>query len=259
MKQKIKLFNLVKNKINNWDDLVLQYLGFKKSKDVVYRLKNDLSVIARTDKFDMINLIEVLVLNVYTCLPDFQIQPDDVIVDIGANIGCFSLLASNRAKFGKVYSYEPGTENFLYLKRNLKLNNIANCFAYQNCISSTSGKKKLFLEPGGNNSLYQNKKNDFSIEVEGMTLQDIIFQNNIEKIDFLKMDIEGGEYEVLFNTPVEILKKIKRIALEYHHNIEKYRKNDLIKFFNSCGFEVFEPISKPFSDDIWRMIYAKQK
>ena len=71
------------------------------------------------------------------------------------------------------------------------------------------------------------------------SMADIFISNKIKNVNLMKIDIEGGEYEVLFNTPVNIFKKIFRIEMEYHELMESNNKaEDLIVFLKNMGYKV---------------------
>ena len=75
-----------------------------------------------------------------------------------------------------------------------------------------------------------------NIKVKSTTLEEIVQKNNIHQIDFLKMDCEGGEYEILLECPNNILNIIKRISMEYHNIDDNKNVNNLIDHLESSGF-----------------------
>ena len=93
---------------------------------------------------------------------------------------------------------------------------------------------------GGGHSIYKDlvsSSDDAFIEVKSISLKDIFIDNKLNKIDFLKIDCEGAEYKILFNTPKKVLKKIKKIALEYHQ-MDGFSVEDLKEFLSNNGFKV---------------------
>jgi FkbM family methyltransferase len=124
------------------------------------------------------------------------IKPGMTVLDVGANIGFYSILFSKLVgKNGKVYAYEPEAENFLHLKKNCKdllnlsINNVA--------VSDKSGKIKLYYSDDLNvdHNTYDNGENRKCIEINSVSLDDC-FKNN-EIIDFIKVDIQGYDYYAL--------------------------------------------------------------
>jgi len=129
---------------------------------------------------------------------DCTIQPNDVVVDLGANVGFFTCLAAKKAK--EVISIEGGHELFSCLIQNTtEFKNVK----YLN--ASILGKS--MDQP----NIWSMKHNPLYLQIE-----DIFRIFNLEKIDFLKCDIEGGEYDLFQNMDQEILNRIDKIALETH-------------------------------------------
>lgn len=171
------------------------------------------------------------------------LKPNMVFVDIGANVGYFSLIAAKLVgDQGQVYAFEPDPENFKLLEKNIKVNNYKNIIAINKAISNKSGKARLYLEPDNlcGHSLVAKNGNKF-VEVETIILDE--FLKN-KKIDVIKIDVEGFEpaaFEGMKNT-IKNNDKISMITEFYPEAIkkagyspEKY-KNDLI----GMGFKLNE-------------------
>lgn len=154
------------------------------------------------------------------------VKEDNVVVDLGANIGYFTLLAARLVgKKGKVYAFEPEPKNYDYLIKNIKLNDYENIVALQKAVSDKKGKTKLFICPydTGHHTINQHEgieaykqgrviddKKDF-IEIETITL-DEFFEGEEESIDFIKIDVEGAEMLVLSGMD-RMLRKNKRLKM----------------------------------------------
>ena len=89
-------------------------------------------------------LTNVWMINEYD-VDSFKINQNDIVIDVGAHIGLFSLLVSQFCKTGKIFSFEPIRENFDLLVSNLELNHIENVFPFNVAVSKNSGKLNLFL------------------------------------------------------------------------------------------------------------------
>jgi len=184
----------------------------------------------------------------------YQIKDGDVVIDIGANIGGFSIFAAMEAKGVKVFSYEPTPETFSTLIKNIRINNLENfIYPFQLGVAKTVGKGTLFLRPDGcdtsntlinRNNLFIDKNNSLCIQT--ITLKDIFKNNNLERCDFLKIDAEGAEYEILFNTPPDYLQNIKYIALEYHRGYE-----EIVFFLKRHNFSVWQKPTSKTEGFIW--------
>lgn len=137
-----------------------------------------------------------------------NVEKGDVVVDLGGNIGYFTLLAARLVgKEGKVYSFEPEPKNYSYLIKNIELNGYDNIIAVQKAVSDKSGRVKLFFCPydighhtiqqyGGireyrPSKLVDDKKIKF-VEVESVSL-DEFFEEITTPINLIKMDVEGAE------------------------------------------------------------------
>lgn len=144
-----------------------------------------------------------------------RIRPGDIVVDIGASIGAFSVLAAKRG--ARVYAYEPTPRSFKLLIRNIPESNVA---AYELAVADKIGYAEFF-ETGGDegNSLISVPGAISSFRVATTTLSSIIEQ--VGHCNFLKMDCEGGELAILENVTEETFKKIDYIAMKYHQNLPR--------------------------------------
>ncbi|CEG11098.1 Methyltransferase FkbM (fragment) [groundwater metagenome] len=84
--------------------------------------------------------------NAETQLFESRIKEGDVVLDIGANIGYYTLIAAKLVGVnGKVYAFEPDPTNFSFLKKSVEINNYKNVICEQKAVSNENGKVKLFL------------------------------------------------------------------------------------------------------------------
>jgi len=155
-------------------------------------------------------------------MSDCIIEKNDIVVDLGSNIGLFTKLATEKTN-NKIISVEGSPEIFSCLVENL--NDDKNVFFLNaNVISETNKESNSW-----------SKKSS----IINVTLKDIFHLYNLESIDFLKIDIEGGEYSLFRDLDDEYLKKIKKIAIETHDkNLNQELANKITKngkklfFFN---------------------------
>ncbi|MCZ2809372.1 MAG: FkbM family methyltransferase [Candidatus Bathyarchaeota archaeon] len=128
------------------------------------------------------------------------IRKDMVVVDIGANIGYYTLLAARLAgEEGKVFAFEPEPYNYRLLCKNIEVNGYRNVIPKQKAVFSKTGKMKLFLDTrnlGGHSLSEANVDRGASITIEATSLDDF-FKNTNYKIDVIKMDVQGSEMGVL--------------------------------------------------------------
>jgi len=171
-----------------------------------------------------------------------QIKEGDIVLDIGAGIGYFTLIAARSVgNTGKVYAFEPEPTNYSIVEKNIQLNRYHNVILIQMAVSNKNGKCKFYLDKKdlGKHSLFGNGK-DF-IEIRTTRLDDY-FKD--EKIDFIKMDIQGAEWLALKGM-VSILKRNKNIKIYTELDPASLRKSDTepqkyMKMLMDFGFNLYE-------------------
>ncbi|MBO8461634.1 MAG: FkbM family methyltransferase [Firmicutes bacterium] len=146
-----------------------------------------------------------------------NINAGDIVIDAGANIGVFSLLAAQKG--AKVYAFEPQQIFFNLLCNNIKLNNLSNFISCsQYALSEKSRKACLFIDKTNLLASSLNiKRSDNSIIVKCITLDEWVNINNISRVDFIKADIEGAE-RLLLSGAKQVIRKFKpRLAISAYH------------------------------------------
>jgi FkbM family methyltransferase len=129
-----------------------------------------------------------------------EIHDGDVVLDIGANIGYFSLIFSTLVgENGRVYAFEPDPNNFKILKKNIEINNIKNVILIQKAVSNTSKSISLYLcdYNHAQHRIYPSSRCNEKIDVESTTIDEYLAKIDFNKINFVKMDVEGSEYDVI--------------------------------------------------------------
>lgn len=126
-----------------------------------------------------------------------SLKPGDTFVDVGANVGYYTIVASRIVgETGRVYAFEPDPESFAILEANVRLNGLDNVILEQKAVSNGPGTLELFLAEAnrGDHRLYQPKHGPAreSVVVEAVSLDDY-FANREEKVDFIKIDTQGAE------------------------------------------------------------------
>ena len=166
-------------------------------------------------------------------------------VDIGANLGYFSILVSKMNPKSMVYSYEPMP--FLYdsLKRNIEINDLSNVMAIQSAVSNKEGSVELFEgHPmnSGNCGVHKNFESSNGIQVNS-----ILLLNQIPQMKFrpriIKVDTEGSEDKIFSQLEelMEILPQDIEFLVEFNPElIGKEKANDILAQFLDFGFNAFE-------------------
>jgi len=215
------------------------YLGEWNKRIIVYNVGNKAKFELRVNTSDKLTILETWKTKSYID-GNFNIKKDDVVVDIGANIGAFSILAAKTAINGRVFAYEANKENYDLLLKNKALNNLNNLSVFNLAIAGKKGHINLFISKlnDGAHSIYETESND-CIKVKSITLKDIFSMNKLRKVNYLKIDAEGAEYDILLNAPADAIRKVDKMVLEYHdyfNNAHKY--HELKEYLEKNGFKV---------------------
>jgi len=212
-------------------------------KTLLFETFDDNTLYYREDTHDYSMLCEVWKEKSYS--NHFPFNHKSVIVDIGAHNGYFSVFAS---KFSHpdsiIFSYEPVKENFDILYQNIKANNITNIHSEMKAVSTNKGFVTLYINQAhtGGHSLLKDrvevygKENVSMQKIPCISFQNII-SNDINKIDFCKIDCEGAEYDILLNTHKEIICKVDVYAIEFHE-FGGHEVNELVSFFEKNNYTV---------------------
>lgn len=212
---KLSIFRKIIKYVNNWYIILLVYYGLFKKEFYMLNLKNGLGLKLRTRSTDIQTFVNVWIIQEYS-KDEFEINENDVVVDVGGHIGLFAVYASLFCKRGKILSFEPIKENYRLLLENIELNKIKNVKSFNLAVAAKVGKVKIYQHNHDQaaHTLYGNGQK--YVQVDSITLKEIIDSNLIERCDLLKLDCEGAEYEILHSLPDDYFKRIIKICMEYH-------------------------------------------
>jgi FkbM family methyltransferase len=170
---------------------------------------------------------------------------DGVVLDIGANIGTLTLPLSARCPSGVVYAFEPVSLNRRFLERNTS--SIPNIRVCHFGLGSSNGQRTIHIDPhhpGGAHTGGNAEEEEFSEMIEIVTLDSWVSANKIDRIDMIKLDIEGGELDFL-DGAAETLKKFKPVLAVECNPIPLWRFahagpsaliERLVSFYNDVGW-----------------------
>jgi FkbM family methyltransferase len=213
-----------------------------------YKLKNGITFFVRPFKFDRYIIDEIFLEKAYFPNRDFKIKDGDVVVDIGAHIGVFTVFSAKSANCS-IYSYEPRPDNFELLVKNVSINNVTDCVkTFQFAVGGVSGSLEFCMDAQGLGQIGGSNGN--KIIVRTVTLEEIFDSNHLLNVNFLKIDVEGEELEMLLNFPKEYFHRLEKIAMESH---SETITSKLTSYLSSNGFNV-KTLKLPKSD--MSMIYA---
>ena len=170
-----------------------------------------------------------------------QIEKDEVVVDVGANIGYYTLLMAKRAK--KVYAIEPDREVFEILKKNVKENNFKNVVLL-NLAGGDKKEKKYLIKDKNNygNSRLNNKK---GVLIDCLRLDEIL--SNEQKISLIKIDTQGWEPAVIKGGEKTIKRDSPTLFLEYTPG--EYGDKKMIQFLKKCYKNIWS--INDFAEVLW--------
>ena len=192
--------------------------------------------------------------------PGFELLPTDLVVDIGAHTGLFALWTAPQVPQGRIVCIEP-TDAIESLRQSFVPNHLSNitilrcavgppssqmelsdCPAY-GCLSRSTAFRLPFLT----RRLLEKsaiRERTRVITSPCRSLEEIMHGESLPHIDFLKVDCEGGEYAILDHSSDGVLRKVKRIAMEFHEFHSSHDHRQLVRRLESCGFKV--QIQKPW-------------
>lgn len=180
-----------------------------------------------------------------------EIKKGDVVLDVGANIGYFTLIfAKLVGNNGKVFAFEPDPTNFEILKKNIELNGYKNVELVQKALSDKNQKVALIIDQqntAGNHLNLESEINENSIQIDAITADDY-FKKFEQKINFIKIDVEGAETMVLKGM-VNTLNKNNILKLMVEYNPDAIMNMGLepksyLELLVKNGFGIFDIDSK---------------
>jgi FkbM family methyltransferase len=246
MKKKIKkTISVLLPKGDLKEQLKLFYYSLLKSGMIGFALKkvNNKTVYVTTTNDIQVNTYEAL----YPIYPDFdyyqhfyKVSKDDVVVDAGANCGHLSIFfAKLVGKQGKIFAFEPDKYNIERIKKNMALNSeIENSIVIEDLLLWNTNELIDFQESGtvGSSAVWKPDAEN-CIKKQAVTIDSWVLINNIQKLDFIKMDIEGAEIEALAGC-IETIKKLQpNFAIATYHIVNNEKTYIRVEqFFESLHY-----------------------
>ena len=232
------LYNLINNRYS-WINIV-----FDLTKCMYYneKLKVYMCFIDRSSAETLLDNYESEVFSFF--IP----RPNDVVIDVGANIGYFTIYASRKVgKDGLVIALEPMDEAYNCLMKNIRLNRLNNVKPFKLALWSSETTLRLYRTKGYFTSaiskvdvfknLIQQKKLELikEYEIKAIKLDDLIKNINLSKVDWIKIDVDGSEYEVILGS-MNTLKRFKPKLIIEIHNQEI--GNKILKILKNLGYKI---------------------
>lgn len=160
-----------------------------------------------------------------------------LIIDCGSNIGISVLYYKKLYPGSTVIAYEPDKKNFQLLSKNISDNNLQQVRLHEAAVWVENGEISFASNAAEGSSITMTNEERNVVIVPAVRLADIL--NKYEKIDFLKLDIEGAEDKVVADCG-SLLSRIENLFLEYHGTIHETAKLTIIlKTLSDCGFSIY--------------------
>lgn len=174
----------------------------------------------------------------------FQPKEGETVVDVGSNLGRYTMIASTRVgQTGKVVAIEPHPSNFKLLDRNIKLNSLRNVITLNYAAYSKTTILSLYLPNEELGTIHysvfseniSNIKNSNILAVNAETLDNLLRSTGIERVNWIKIDVEGAEFEVLKGA-CDVISKSEGIAIliELHGSpyVYNHKLTQLLQAYN---------------------------
>jgi FkbM family methyltransferase len=181
-----------------------------------------------------------------TDLVKSQINKDDIVIDIGVNIGYYTLIfAGLVGESGRVFAFEPDPDNFVLLNRNVKENKFENVVLINKAVSDKNGKTRLYLSENnkGDHRIYDSGESRKSIMVETVCLDEFL-KDYKDKINFVKMDIQGAEGNALKGMAglIKNNKKIKILTEFWPTGLNNFYfdSKKFLEILEDCSFNFYD-------------------
>lgn len=234
--RRLKLLPLARREVRSWPRFMWCYaLGIVPRRPYTFRTGARLRIARGVEH---VPIIEIFLRRDYGEVPE-----DATVLDLGASTGVFAAYATSTTARSRVISYEPMPASFDLLTENVGLNGAAaRVTAERAGVSGDGGDRELIV-----GAFFPSFMADAptvagateTITVPSVTLQEIVDRHGLERVDLLKLDIEGAEYEVLYGAAPGVLDRISEIRMEAH-DLDDGRRNvaSLKRFLGDTGLAV---------------------
>lgn len=185
----------------------------------------------------------------------YKIEKGNIVFDAGANEGALSIIYSQKVGTrGKVFSFEPDSINSDLLHENLNLNaEVENVKVIKNGLWNKSETLEFFEAGNVGSSLFYEDKTSKKVTIQGISIDDFVARKKINKLDFIKMDIEGAEIKALEGA-VKTIEKLKpNFAIASYHVVDNQITYFAVEqFFKQLNY----PFKTEFFDDGEIIVFA---
>ena len=184
---------------------------------------------------------EIFKLKEYRIADEAISNAKDPIIDVGAHAGFFTMYARALNPKIKIFAIEPELKNIEAFNAHIAINKISGVKLIAGALAGETGERKLAVSSDSHNHklIDEFERDGESAKVHVFSFQDFCTQNKIKKISLMKLDIEGGEYEVFEAMSETDLAIVNYIVLEYHMGREKSREIEEKLRENGFAVQIF--------------------
>jgi len=205
----LRCFALVKHPLR----FIRCYMTLQLPEERLVEFRNGMKIHLSSHPHDLVTVFVIFVRRDYG-----RVTPAQTVVDIGANIGVFALYAASEGA-ARVEAYEPNSEAFALLRRNIEVNGLQGAIIpRQLAVTAQAGQQVSFPKRASayNAIVRQGAPTTEECETVQTTSLEELAQP-LSSVDLLKVDCEGAEYEILLGCRPQTLAKVRQLRLEYHN------------------------------------------
>lgn len=222
-------------------DLYARALYWKGDGIATLRTRDGVNITIRQNLWDARIVREMFFERPY--IRHVALPPSPTVVDIGGYIGDFSIYAAKYLGAKRVVVYEPTAENFEILDRNIRSNGFGDRIIAVNKAVSGSSEVTLNVEHKDGDEIHVSAylyRGAEQRRVPSVTLADVFETHRLDAVDLLKVDCEGGEYDIFPAAPDHLYSRIRNIAFEYHR-IEGFeaKLDRILGRLTALGYRLF--------------------
>lgn len=229
MISQIKLLLRLRKILSNWYLIIPDFLGYQ-TKDYSIKFRDGTKLMVSPNDHAYRVIDEIWCKNAFS---DYNFKENDLIVDVGGYIGESAIYFSRFTK-NKIYVLEPVKKNYNKILINIQMNNLRNIIPFNLAMTADGRDVDMAIRT---DDLISSHITDKSGKIKSITLQKFIRENNISKIDLLKLDVEGSEYEIIMGLDNSDFDKINNIMMEIHKS-DIYSREELINFIRDKGYTI---------------------
>jgi FkbM family methyltransferase len=237
-----RTINMIKN-LENWNSYLFYKFSRNKGDFFEFRFRNHFAVKvpARIQHEFKESVFEQIY---FRKLPSalFHVE-NPIVIDIGANVGFFTLISDFKLRNPSIYSFEPIQRNFIMLRDNLEALDKSRIHIVNKAVSNHDKEIILTFDDKQDittsASIFNKEETHGGEKVISTTLPLIIDEFRLSKIDLLKLDCEGAEYGIFYDSPKQLFDRVNCISLETHAGKEKNENTvALAAYLKDLGFDV---------------------